>query len=463
MKKKLLCRKPKRILRLPDLDHAKTAVLNTLGSPESQRSRQFAIDDFIAWYCSEPRLAFNKTVVLRYRLQLEAQRLSASTINVRLAAVRRLAYEAADSGLLSPELAASIRRVKGSKKLGIRLGNWLTAQQSKVLLSVPASASFRGKRDRAMLALLLGCGLRRSELVHLTLEHLQQREEHWAIVDLVGKGGHVRTVPVPAWVKETIDIWTATANIKMGKLFRCVNKTGSVWGRGINEKVVWSMVRECASKARLDRLAPHDLRRTCARLCHEAGDELEQIQFLLGHISVQTTERYLGCKQRLREAVNDKIGLEASGTLRATEVARGQSPIIPASSTGRCNTLRIKFFSSKVLFCDLSGYARHTPTQRAHFMRFCESRPLLPEIGSRGARDVLDHMVRSTNVRRLSVRQREVLTLVAQGCNTKQVGAILKSSVKTAETHRAKLMQRIDCHSVVELVRYAIRNHVVEA
>jgi site-specific recombinase XerD len=277
MKKRSLCRKPKRILRLPDLDHPKTAVLNTLGLPESQRSYQFAIDDFIAWYCSEPRLAFNKTVVLRYRLQLEARRLSASTINVRLAAVRRLAYEAADSGLLSPELAASIRRVKGPKKLGIRLGNWLTARQSKTLLSIPAGASVRGKRDRAMLALLLGCGLRRSELVHLTMEHLQQREEHRAIVDLVGKGGHVRTVPVPAWVKEAIDIWIITANIKTGKLFRCVNKTGSVWGGGINEKVVWSMVRECASKAKLDKLAPHDLRRTCARLCHEAGGELEQI------------------------------------------------------------------------------------------------------------------------------------------------------------------------------------------
>ena len=131
MKRKQFRWKPRRVLRLPDLDHAKTAVLNTLGSPESERSYRFAIDDFIAWYCSEPRLAFNKTVVLRYRLQLEARRLSASTINVRLAAVRRLAYEAADSGLLSPELAASIRRVKGPKKLGVRLGNWLTAQQGK--------------------------------------------------------------------------------------------------------------------------------------------------------------------------------------------------------------------------------------------------------------------------------------------------------------------------------------------
>src|ERR1700686_4508367 len=311
MKNHLNYRRPKRILRLPDLDHSKTAVLNTLGSPESQRSYRFAIDDFIAWYCSEPRLAFNKIVVLRYRLQLEARHLSASTINVRLAAVRRLAYEAADSGLLSPELAASIRRVKGPKRLGVRLGNWLTAPQGKALLNIPVGSSVRGKRDHAMLALLLGCGLRRSELVHLTCEHLQRREEPWVLVDLVGKGGHVRTVPVPEWVKAGIDVGSATSNIKTGRLFRCVNKSGSIWGLGITEKVVWCMVRECATRAKIERLAPHDLRRTCARLCHEAGGELEQIQFLLGHVSVQTTERYLGCKQRLREAVNDSIGLES--------------------------------------------------------------------------------------------------------------------------------------------------------
>src|ERR1700687_3268621 len=141
MKKKLYFRKPRRVLRLPDLDYSQHAVLNTLGSPESQRSYRFAIDDFIAWYCSEPRLAFNKTVVLRYRLQLEARHLASSTINVRLAAVRRLAYAAADSGLLSPDLAASIRRVRGAKKFGVRLGNWLTANQGKVLLGIPDTRS----------------------------------------------------------------------------------------------------------------------------------------------------------------------------------------------------------------------------------------------------------------------------------------------------------------------------------
>src|ERR1700674_4185476 len=141
---------PKRDLRLPDLDYAKTAVLNTLSSPDSRRSYRFAIDDFVAWYCSEPRLAFSKTVVLRYRLELESRHLAPSTINLRLAVVRRLAYEAADTGLLSPELAAGIRRVKGAKKLGIRLGNWLTACQAKALLDAPNLDSVRGKRDRAM-------------------------------------------------------------------------------------------------------------------------------------------------------------------------------------------------------------------------------------------------------------------------------------------------------------------------
>ncbi len=109
-------------------------------------------------------MAFNRTVVLRYPFFLEQRKLAPSTINVRLAAVRRLAYEASDTGLLSPELAAGIRRVKGAKRLGVRLGNWLTVEQSDSLLSQPQANSLRGKRDRAILALLIGCGLRRAEL-----------------------------------------------------------------------------------------------------------------------------------------------------------------------------------------------------------------------------------------------------------------------------------------------------------
>ena len=107
---------------------------------------------------------------------------------MRLAAVRRLAYEAADAGLLSPELAAGIRRVKGLKKLGVRLGNWLSADEARALWQSPNAETLKGKRDRAIIAVLLGCGLRRRELADLTFDHLQRREDHWAIVDLIGKG-----------------------------------------------------------------------------------------------------------------------------------------------------------------------------------------------------------------------------------------------------------------------------------
>jgi site-specific recombinase XerD len=285
-------RTTKSVLRLLDLEHAKTAVLNSLTSLDAQRGYRHAIDEFVDWYCSEPRLAFNRIVVLRYRSHLESRQLAPGTVNLRLGAVRRLAYEAADCGLLSADLAAGIRRVKGVKKLGVRLGNWLTAEQGHALWQAPDRQRLKGKRDRALLALMLSCGLRRHEVVALTLNHLQQREEHWAIVDLVGKGGHVRTVPVPDWVRNELDDWLAAAAIDRGRLFRRVTKAGTTWGEGMTEKAVWHIVKEAASGVGIANLAPHDLRRACARLCHACGGELEQIQFLLGHVSVQTTERY---------------------------------------------------------------------------------------------------------------------------------------------------------------------------
>ena len=122
-------------------------------------------------------------------------------------------------------------------------------------------------------------------------DHLQQREGHWAIVDLSGTGGHVRTVPVPDWVYRELRTWIEAAGITTGKVFRRVSSAGKAWGAGVTEKLAWHIVKEFATKIGVKNLAPHDLRRTCARLCRAAGGELEQIQFLLGNVSVQTTER----------------------------------------------------------------------------------------------------------------------------------------------------------------------------
>jgi integrase len=306
-------RTPKRVLALPDLEQSKAAVLSSLSSKSGQCTYDRAITDFVDWYCSEPRLAFNRTVVLRYRIYLEQKQYAPTTINLRLAAVRRVAHEAADSGLLSPELAAGVRRVKGVRRIGVRIGNWLTAEQGKRLRAGANRDSLRGKRNYAILGMLIGCGLRRGELLGLHAESIQLREEHWVIADLLGKAGHVRTVPIPAWVKEAIDAWKQASGVTEGALFRSINKAGRVWGSGMTPKVLWEVVREAATRAGIEKLAPHDLRRTCARLCHLAGGELDQIQFLLGHVSIQTTERYLGCKQKFRDAVNDRMGIEPEG------------------------------------------------------------------------------------------------------------------------------------------------------
>jgi integrase len=209
--------------------------------------------------------------------------------------------------LLSPELAIGIRRVKGVKRLGRRIGNWLTQDQAQGLLNAIPPDTLAGKRDAAIIALLLGCGLRRSEVVSLRLDQLQSREGDWVIVDLLGKGGRVRTVPVPYWCKALIDIWLRDSRVTDGKIFRRIWKSKTELGLGVATDVVWCAVRRYAKQIGVDHLAPHDLRRTCARLCHSSGGELEQIQFLLGHASVQTTERYIGCRQKFKDAVNDRF------------------------------------------------------------------------------------------------------------------------------------------------------------
>jgi len=313
-------------------------VLNSLGSPASRRVYEYAINQFIAWYCSEPRLALNRIVVVRYRMHLESRGLAANTINQQLDAVRRLAHEAADSGLLSPELTAGISRVKGVKQLGFRSGNWLSTDQSSEVLQHAWGDSMRAKRDYPMLAMLFGCGFRRSELVGLELDEVQMRQGHWAVVDLIGKGGHIRTVPIPGWVKAALDEWTVAAGVREGRIFRAVARAGKVWGKGISQNVVWYVVKSCCERAGLEHIAPHDLRRTCSKLCHSSGGELEQIQFLLGHASVQTTERYLGCKQNLGHPVNDLFDLRTHRQPPENDdeptTAKASDPIEKASRQG---------------------------------------------------------------------------------------------------------------------------------
>jgi len=185
--------------RAGDWHRLKALVLDSVSSPITRRVYNLGLDEFIACYGLEPRLGFTKATVSAWRVTLEARGLGSVSINVRITAVRKLAVEAADNGLLAPELAAGIARVKGAKSKGVRVGNWLSIRQAQALLNAPDISTKKGLRDRAMLAVLLGCGLRRSEVAALTLRHIQQRDSRWCIVDLIGKQGRVRTVPMPTW------------------------------------------------------------------------------------------------------------------------------------------------------------------------------------------------------------------------------------------------------------------------
>jgi site-specific recombinase XerD len=302
------------LIRVPQSDQwgrLKALVLDSVSSPITRRVYNLGLDEFFAWYGQELRPGFTKATVTAWRVALEARGLGAVSINVRITAVRKLAVEAADNGLLAPELASGITRVKGVASKGVRLGNWLTVKQAQTLLNTPDATAAKGLRDRAILAVLLGCGLRRSEVAALTMAHIQQRDGRWCVMDLVGKHGRVRTVPMPTWVKVAIDAWTC-ASVTEGHVFRVVNRGGQTQAAALSEKVVWQLLRRYAALAGVPGIAPHDLRRTCAKLCRAAGGELEQIQLLLGHASVQTTERYLGTKQDLVHAPNDGIKLRVS-------------------------------------------------------------------------------------------------------------------------------------------------------
>jgi integrase len=265
-----------------------------------------AVTMFAHWRVGRP---FNRATVNEWRVSLEAKGLAASTVNQRLAALRKLAREAAANGLITAEQAAGITQVPGVKQRGTRAGNWLTKAQAQALIEAPKPATLIGKRDRCALALLVGCGLRRAEAAALEFEHIQQREGRWIIIDLRGKGGRIRSVPVPSWVKVAVDNWREASGCATGRILRGMNRHNQITHDSLSGTAILDIAAKHGKEIGVT-VKAHDLRRTCAKLCRKHGGELEQIQMLLGHASIQTTERYLGTTQDLTNAPNDRMGLK---------------------------------------------------------------------------------------------------------------------------------------------------------
>ena len=283
-------------------------VTNAVTSQHTKRAYGRALTDFMIWYQANGQSGLTKATVQAHVSALRAAGVSASSINQRLTAIRKLALEAADNGMIEHSAAQAISRAEGIHTEGKRLGNWLTVEQAQQLISLPDVSTLKGLRDRAILAALLGCGLRREECAGLRVEHIGQREGRWVIVDLLGKRSKLRSVPMPSWAKAAVDAWVLASGITEGPLFRAMRRGSNVLPVGMTAQAVFDVVKLYAGQINVD-VRPHDLRRTFAKLAHKGKAPLEQIQMSLGHASIQTTERYLGVQQDLQSAPCDVLGL----------------------------------------------------------------------------------------------------------------------------------------------------------
>ncbi len=273
-------------------------VIDGLPSENSRRAYQRALEEFFVWHQEQNRPELNKALIQRYVKSLRERKLSSAAINQKLSAIRKLATEAEDNNLIDSRLANGIRAVKGVPFRGRRTGNWLTKEEAQMWLNAPNTKTLKGVRDRALLAILIGCGLRRAEASILSFHHIEQREGRWAIVDIVGKRDKMRTVPMPSWAKACVNTWKTVAHLEEGFVFRRVNKGDNLMGESITPQAIRNIVVSYAGKLENQGIAPHDLRRTFAKLAHKGGSPIDQIQLSLGHDSIQTTEKYCRCRAR---------------------------------------------------------------------------------------------------------------------------------------------------------------------
>lgn len=290
-----------------------TIVGNTTPSIHTKRAYERGARDFLDWWMAQGCPELSRALVQAYVETLREAGRTPSTINQRLAAIRKLAREAAENGWLDEQRARGIEGVKGDPQEGERTGNWLSKGQAQALLDAPDITTLKGLRDRAILAVLIGCGLRREELVRLTLEHVQQRDGAWAIIDLRGKRNKIGSVPMAGWVKLALDEWAEAAHLERGVYFHAVNKSGVVSQAALSAQAIWKLVASyrdvVAEEGKAKLIAPHDLRRTFAKLAHKGHVPLEQIQLSLRHANIETTIRYVNPDQDFADPPAERFGL----------------------------------------------------------------------------------------------------------------------------------------------------------
>jgi integrase len=290
-------------------DDLKTLV-DLIANGKSENTRiayRRAVQDFQEW-ATVYGTGFNRQSIRGYMEYLLRNGYSPATINQRLSALRSLAKELYLGGVIPQRSADNIIDLENVPKSGTRTGFWLTDFQSRKLIKTPDRETLKGKQEALIIALLLGCALRREEASELRTEQIQKRNGHYIIANLEGKGNKTRTIPIAPWVADIIKDWKKATGITGGKLLRAVNRGDELAGRlmtrgghktdgGVSPTAIYNIVKDLAKRALLPELSPHSLRRTWANTAYRQEAPLDQIQKILGHSSLKTTEIYLGLNQ----------------------------------------------------------------------------------------------------------------------------------------------------------------------
>jgi site-specific recombinase XerD len=301
------------VLSSPDrsLDVLLRVVTNSLPSPRTKRVYNMAIRHFMEYPHSQEEPILDKLCLQTYISAMQDEGIDEASINLRLAAIRKLSREADELKIWPETVAAAFVSVKNIPHRGKRIGNWLTLEQAQKLINAPDTATHKGLRDRAILATLLGCGIRLRELFTLSLAQLQLRDERWVLANLVGKRNKTRTVTVPRWVVQCIDAYLADTQICSGFLFQAIRKSGCILRDQVSYESVYEIVKRYSHKSGFP-ITPHDLRRTYAKLAFKNGAKIDQIQLNLGHESLATTQVYLGTDLDLKNGPGDFLPIQIS-------------------------------------------------------------------------------------------------------------------------------------------------------
>ncbi len=287
-------------------------VLQVSRNEHTRSMYRKALKDFTEWWQSLGERRLDREVITGHLSFLRASKYSEATANQRLSAIKAAISMAADQGLLDLATARDIIKVRGYAKKLYKGGHLLSEEQAEELVNAPDESNIKGVRDRALLALIVGCALRSGEIVTIQVEDISRQKGHWALANVRGTRGASRTLLIPAWTKKAVLAWIESSRIESGPLLRAVDRSGLVTDRAISSHSVLPIVTEYGKQIGMN-VKPRDLRRTCAQLCRTEGGGLEQIQLLLGHASIQTTEHYLGRKRVEAAAPNGRLRIKWHG------------------------------------------------------------------------------------------------------------------------------------------------------